>query len=260
MLAKIYFTILTLASYTVLEGFRQRLLSLLVAVITISLLIAEFAGMLAITEAQLIRSSLLGALLRFLGVLLVILHVLYCQAREESDKGLELLFSLPISRSLYFFGKLVGYLVLVLGMVCLFMLTLLLFAPPAQVALWGYSLFLELWIVVTMSFLAQLTLRKVPVAFLTVLLFYLLSRTMSSLQVVGQGAIMPQNSASLTFSNILLDTIAALLPSLDRFTQSAWLAYGQGGWDDVWLISVQSGAYIVLLFGAVLIDLQRKSL
>lgn len=251
---------LTFATLTVLEGMRQRLLLLLGGVLLVGLFLAGFAGELAVTEVAQIRSSLLGAFLRLAAVLLAALYVLQSQAREQDDKGLELVFSLPVPRSLYFFGKLAGYMLLVLVMVCLFCGALLFFAAPAQVALWGGSLFLELWIVVTFGFLVQLTLRKIPAAFLTILFFYFLSRTMASLQLVGQGALMPQDSLYLQTINTLLNAIAFLLPSLDRFTQSAWLAYGQGGWEDFLLVSVQSIVYFVWLCGAVLIDLYRKNL
>ena len=248
----------TLASLTVLEGVRQRFWLALGGVLLVGLLLAGFASFLAVTEARQIFSALLGAFLRLAAVLLIGLHVLSSQTRSHQDKVLELLFSLPVSRGVCFFGTLAGYALLVFFVVLLFCGTLLFFVPFAQVILWGGSLFLELLIVAVFSFLAQLTVRQVPAAFLVVLFFYLLSRTMTSLQWVGQGAIMPHDSVHLPVINAMLNAMAFILPGLDRFTQSEWLAYGQGGWEDFLFVIVQGVSYLVLLCGAVLIDLYRK--
>lgn len=250
----------TLATYTILEGVRQRLLPLLGGVILLGLALATFAGSLAITEASQIRAGILGAFLRWVAVLLATFHLLHSQGREQDDKGLELLFSLPLSRATWFFGTLAGYGVLALAMALLFTGALLAFAPLAPVALWGISLFLEVTIVMTFAFLVQLTIRKKSSAALIVLLFYFLARALSSLQWVGQGAIMPQSSTALQVVNTVLDGVAFLLPGLDRFTQSAWLVYGHGGGDDLLFVLIQSVAYLPLLCGAALVDLYRKPL
>lgn len=250
----------TLATLTLLEGARQRLFIILLGIVLAALSLASFAGSLAVTEAGEVRSTLLGAFLRLAAALLTALYVLHSQFRAYHDKGLELLFSLPLTRTVYLFGKLAGYALLIVIMVGLFSGVLLCFAPPLAVALWGVSLFFELWIVAAFSFLVQLTLRSFPAACLVVLFFYLLARTVASLQLVGQGAIMPHNSLYLSITNALLNAIAFLLPDFDRFTQSEWLAYSSGNWGDLLFIAGQGTIYLIFLAGISLIDLYRKSL
>lgn len=250
----------TLATLTLLEGARQRLFIVLLGILLVAFSLAGFVGSLAVTEVREVRSVFLGAFLRLAAALLTTLYVLHSQFRAYHDKGLELLFSLPLTRTVYLLGKLAGYALLIVIMVGVFSGSLLFFAPPLQVALWGVSLFFELWIVAAFSFLVQLTLRSFPAAFLVVLFFYLLARTVASLQLVGQGAIMPQNSPFLLTANALLHAIAFLLPSFDRFTQSEWLAYSSGNWHDLLFIAGQGSIYLILLAGVALIDLYRKSL
>lgn len=256
----VYSPCITLALLTLREGVRQRFLWVLVGVLLLGIFLASFARSLAVTEAQEIFNALLAGFLRLMAVLVTILYVLNSQARESQDQGMALLFSLPMARSSYFFGKLAGYALLVLCLVGLFSLPFLLFGSLAQGSLWGSSLFLELLIVVVFSFLVQGTIRPVPVAFVTVLLFYLLSRIMASLLLIGHGAILPQDSSYRIVLNTLLQTIAYLLPRLDRFTQSEWVVYDQGGWSDLYFVLMQSIGYLCMLCGAALFDLYRKSI
>ncbi|MEO5353364.1 MAG: hypothetical protein H7835_09185 [Magnetococcus sp. XQGC-1] len=250
---------LILLLLTCREGIRQRLLLVLLGVMGVGLFLAGFAGSLAVTEAGELRSAFLGAFLRLSAALLTALYVLHSQFREHQDKGLEWLLALPISKTVYYFGKISGY-ALLIGLMVLFFGTLLLFfAPAGQVALWGVSLLLELGLVAAFSFLVQLSLRSLPAAFLVVLLFYLLSRSMASLQLVGQGVIMPQGGIFWSFSRSVLDGVAYLLPALERFTRSEWLAYASGGWEDLLFVALQGGSYLLLLAGASLIDLYRKN-
>ncbi|MEO5363109.1 MAG: ABC transporter permease [Magnetococcus sp. DMHC-8] len=250
----------TLAALTVLEGARHRLFWILPGLVLVGLSLAGFAGSLALTEAGPLRGALLGAFLRLTGVILTAVYVLHSQSREYQDKGLELIFALPLTRTAYLLGKLAGYAVLVSCMVTVFAGVLLFFADPMPVVVWGVSLLMELWLVVAFSLLVQWTIHALPAAFLLVLLFYLLARILADLQWVGQGVLMPQGGLYWQAVNTTLAAIAWVLPSLDRFTRSEWLAYGSGGWDDLLFVLAQGSGYLLLLTGASLVDLYRKSL
>ncbi|MBF0462287.1 MAG: ABC transporter permease [Magnetococcales bacterium] len=250
----------TLTALTVREGIRQRLAWVMLGMVLVGLCLAGFAGSLAITEAEQVRSTLLGAFLRLSAALLTALSVLHSQNQEYQDKRAEWLFSLPLPRTVYLFGKLAGYAILIGIMAVLLASVLPFFAPPAQVALWAGSLFWELWIVAAFSLLVQWTIRSLPAAFLLVLLFYLLSRTLAGMQSVGHGAILPQEGLPWLAAQAVLEVISFLLPRLDRFTQSEWLAYGSGNWADLLFVLAQGGSYLILLAGVSLWDLSRKRL
>ncbi len=259
MLKSDFRPILTIAAVTALEGYRTKLLWLVAGVLLVGVALAGFGGTLAVTEGDQIQSAMLGAWLRLSAVLVTTLFVLNGQVREFNDKGLELVLSLPIPRASYYFGKLTGYIFSILPMVALFTVTLLFYAPAAQVGLWGFSLLMELILIVALSLLCLFTFNQVPPAFSMVLAVYLLARSITSLQLVGHGPIMPGYATYMVVMNGLVDGIAYLLPGLDRFTRTEWLVYGGGGWADAGFVAGQGLVYLVFLSGASLIDLYRKN-
>jgi hypothetical protein len=134
-----------------------------------------------------------------------------------------------------------------------------LYAPAGQAALWATSLGCELLIVVAFSLLCLFTFHQVTVAVSVVLGFYVLSRSMAAIQLVGSsGPFADSGGLSQRVMTTVIDAIAYVLPSLDRFTSSEWLAYHTGQWQDLLRVAGQTGVYLVLLAGAGLFDLYRK--
>src|SRR5256885_10752379 len=101
--------IASLARATLLEAVRNRLLWLGVVVVVIAFGLAQFLNQVAITESREIQTALLAAALRVAAVFMVAVFVITSMVRESSDKVTELLLSLPVRRSAYFFGKFSGY-------------------------------------------------------------------------------------------------------------------------------------------------------
>jgi Cu-processing system permease protein len=252
--------ITTIAGITVQEGMKTRLLPLVLGVLVLGVVLASFAGSLATTEGDQIQSALLGSYLRFAGVLLSSLFVLNSQVREFNDKGLDLVLALPVPRGGYFFGKLVGFALIALQITMLFTFVLLFYSSVDQVALWGVSLFFELLIVITLSLLCLFTFSQVPAAFISVFAIYILSRSVSSLILVGQGPIMPHRAIINWLMNQTMEGLAFVLPALDRFTSSEWLVYGTGTLEDLLFVASQGVIYVALLSAAALIDFYKKNL
>ena len=249
----------TIATYTALEGVKTRLLWLVVGTALAGVMLASFAGTLSVTETVEIQRGILSAFLRFSGVLIICLFVLNSQVREFNDKGLELVLALPVTRTVFFFGKLAGYALTALPITLIFLATLAFYARIDQTLLWGVSLFFEQLIIIGLSLLCLFTFSQVPAAFSMVLAIYLLGRTLSSLQLVGHGPIMPHYTTQMVFMNAMIDAIAYILPSLDRFTRSDWLMYNSGGWADLAYVMGQGFIYLLLLSAVALIDLHRKN-
>lgn len=249
----------TIAYYTVLEALRNRLLWLALLVVGLCLGLAVFLQQVAMTESREIQSSFVAALFRLSAVFIVCAFIITSMVREYNDKGLELFLALPMPRASYFFGKLVGFGLCAGLLAVLFCLPLLLYASPAAVALWGLSLVCELLIMSAMCLFCIITFTQVMPAMSAVLAFYLLSRSIAALQLIGQGPLteptLPQRVA-----NLIINGIAALLPRLDYFTQASWLAYTEAPWPDLGPIAVQALVYGFLLCSAALFDLYRKNL
>lgn len=252
--------VFVVARYTVLEALRNRLLGLALVLLVAGFGLAEFIGALAITETVQFQSSFLGALLRIAAVLVTSLFVITSMVREFNDKGLELVLSLPIPRASYFLGKLAGFSFLAIIAALLCSVLLLIYAPPAQVALWGVSLTCELILIIALSILCLFTLSQVTIALTAVLAFYMLSRVISTIQLIARGPLTETDSVSQQVLRTLVDALAFLLPELHRFTASEWLAYHNGDWKALALVLGQTLIYLVFLAGAGLFDLYRKNL
>lgn len=249
-----------IAYYTLLEALRNRLLWLLVGVLLAGFGLAEFLGAVAITETRQFQSGFMGALLRAFAVFVLSLFVITSMVREFNDKGLELVLSFPIPRSSYLFGKLVGYAGLALVIAAVSALCLLAYAPGFQALLWALSLTMELLIVIAVSLLCLFTFSHVTLALSAVMAFYLLSRSMTAIQLMGHFPVIAPETVAQDVIVGFLDALAFLLPDLDRFTASEWLIYHTAGWAELLPIAGQTLIYLSLLCAAALFDLYRKSL
>ena len=251
--------ILPIARYTLLEALRNRLLWLALILVAAGLAFTQFLQQVAITESNQIQAALLAALVRVGSVFMLAGFVVTSMVREFNDKVMELILSRPLRRSSYFFGKLAGYAAIALALALISSLPLALFAPAPQVALWGLSLACELLIVTAFSLFCVLSLTQVISALAAVAGFYLLSRSISALQIMAANPLSDALSLGQTFVNFVIDAIAFLLPGLDRMTQTGWLIYSAPTAAEIIGVLTQTAVYVLLLCGAALFDLQRKN-
>lgn len=249
----------TIAFYTLLEALRNRLIWLIVVVVLAAIGISGFLDELALTEKSEIQLALLASFLRFSSVFLLAMFVVTSMVRESNDKGLELVLALPLPRAAYLFGKMTGFAVLAMIPAILFGLLTALLAQPLQSVLWTLSLIVECWIVVAVSMLCVLTFNQVVPALSSVMGFYLLARSITSLQLIGDQPVI-ENSFSQKIIHYMIECLSAVLPHLDSFTRTEWLVYSTGNWTAISLLSGQGVIYLTLLSGAALFDLYRKNI
>ena len=126
---------LTLARYVILEARRTGLPLLAVGALTTGVGIAGFLSQLALTESAALQVGVLAAFFRICAVFLTGTFVVTSIVRESNDKGIELLLSLPISRSTYFLGKLAGYAATGAMLAAMFSVVMLLWSTPHAVAI-----------------------------------------------------------------------------------------------------------------------------
>ena len=252
--------VFTIARFTALEAARGRLAWLVAGFTLAGCVLATFAGEIAITETREARGGLLAAWLRACAVFTVSAFVTASAVRELHDKGLDLILSMPVRRGTYYAGKLAGFAGVSVLSAAACGLALVWFAPPAQVALWAASLGLELLIVIAMSLLCVLTFPQIAWALGTVIGFYVLSRAMAALQLMAHDPLADPASVAQQLIRALVDTLAFVLPDLDRFTESEWLIDGAGTIADLGFAAMQAVIYVALLCAAALFDLYRKAL
>lgn len=248
-----------IALFTFLEALRNRLLWLVLVFVLIGVGLAEFLGAVAITETRQFQSGFMGALLRAAAVFILSLFVITSVVREFNDKVVELVLSLPVPRSSFLLGKLAGYSALAALVALLCGLFLLIYAPPLQVIIWTLSLCMELLIVTALSLLCLFTFSQVTAALSAVMAFYLLSRSITAIQLMGHFPVVSMDSLAQTVIAGFLDALAFVLPALDGFTLSAWLIYHTASWSALAPILGQTVIYVGLLSAAAMFDLYRRN-
>src|SRR6266446_5415884 len=231
----------TLARFVLLEARRSGLPWLALACIALSIGLAGFLSEVALTESRTLQAAVVAAVLRACAVFLVAAHVASSTLREMNDKGLELMLTLPLSRSTQYLGRLAGFCVLGICVAAAFSAPLLLWAAPSAVALWGLSLSCECALVAAAALFFSMTLAQLVPAIAATAGLYLLARSMAAIQSIAGG---PLAEASLPhqLARWAVDAIALLLPRLEAVTRTGWLLYGPP----------DAGAYAAALAGLVL--------
>jgi len=252
--------ILTVAGTTVLEALRNRLAWLAAAVVGASLALAQFLNQVAIAESLQIQLALLAALLRVAAVFIVATFVITSMVREANDKVTELLLSQPVPRSTYFVAKLAGYSLVAAALAVGFSLPLALFAPVSGVLVWAASLMCELMIVASVSLFCVVSLTQVLSAFAATAGFYLLSRSMTAMQVIASASVTNEHTIADSVITAVVNAIALILPGIDRMTRTEWLLGASPGTGEALGLLGQGALYVVLISSATLFDLHRKNL
>jgi ABC-type Na+ efflux pump permease subunit len=249
----------TLARSVLLEARRGGLPWLAAGCIVLGLALAAFLSQVALTESLALQAAVVAAVLRACAVFLIAAQVASSTLREINDKGLELMLSLPLSRSTQYLGRLAGFAGCAVALAAAFSLPLLLWAPPGAVALWGVSLACEATLVAAAALFFAMALAQLVSAIAATAGFYLLARSVAAIQAIAGG---PLAEASLAgeLARGVIDAIALLLPRLDAATRTEWLLYGAPsaaayGWALGGLV-----VYALLLIAAGLFDFHRKNL
>lgn len=251
--------ILTIARFTLIESIKNRLFTVVLLGIISLFGLTQFIGELAVTETTQIQSAITGMILRLFAVFIICIFVITSTIREFNDKGLELIISLPVDRYSYLAGKMLGFCLLAVFIAIIVCIPLALIDTTSQLILWCFSLICELWILTALSLLCLITFKNVTTALSSVVAFYLLARTISTIQLMGDSPILGTAAISHKIINVVVDIIATLLPELDQFSKTEWLVYGGGGGSEYMFVAGQTIIYVVLLFAAACFDLNRKN-
>lgn len=250
---------LLLARSTLLEARRSGLPWLVLGLLAAALGLAAFLSQVAVTESRELQAAFAAALLRAGAAFLLAVHCASSVVREANDKVLELALALPLSRRQFYLGKLIGYGAIGAGLAATFCVPMLLWAAPADVALWGISLACELLLVSAASLFFAYTLANVVPAIAATGGLYLLARSIAAIQLLSRGAA-TDGTWTQDLARGAVDAVALLLPRLDAATRSDWLLYGAPAAGD--FVAILGGLllYSALLCAAGLFDFQRRNL
>src|SRR6185295_4521305 len=210
-----------LVRLVLLEARRGALPWLALTAVALSLGLAAFLSQVALTASRSLQAAIVAAVLRACAVVLVAARVL----REINDKGLELMLSLPLARSAQYTSRFLGFALCGVLLAFFFAMPLLLWASPAAVALWGLSLAFEAAVMAAAALFFAMSLAQLLPAIAASAAFYLLARTMASIQPIATGPHRDASSADRV-ARWAVDAVALLFPRLDGVTRTEWLLYG----------------------------------
>jgi len=250
---------LLLAHSTLLEARRSGLPWLALGLLAAALGLAAFLSQVAVTEGRELQAALAAALLRAGAAFLLAAHVAASVVREANDKVLELALALPLSRSQYYVGKLVGYGTIGLGFAAAFALPMLLWAAPGSAALWSASLAAELLLVCAASLFFAVTSANVVPAIAATAGLYLLARSIAAIQLLARGPL-AEETWTQSIARGAVDAVALLLPRLDAATRSEWLLYAPPAPGEYGAAVGALILYAGLLCAAGLFDFHRRNL
>ncbi|MBY0578775.1 MAG: ABC transporter permease [Burkholderiales bacterium] len=251
--------IVTIARYTLLEALCNRLLWLVLLSVFLGLGFSLFLQQIALIESRQIQLGALAVLYRLFAVFFLASFVIAGMLREYHDKGVEFFLAMPMTRSIYFFGKLLGYATASFLLATLYSLPLFWGNEMGSVLLWGISLFLELLLMGSVSFFFAITLTQIPSAMAAVFGFYLLSRSMGTLSLIMNGPLAAHDFMQ-EIVDMTISGVGFFIPRLDGYTQTSWLIYPGSSWHELLPVALQTAIYMTLVSSAALFDFCRKNL
>lgn len=252
-------SVATLARFALIEARRSGLPWLALGSVAFALGLAGFLSQVAITESVQLQAAVSAAFLRACAVFVVATFVVTSTVREANDKGIELVLSLPVSRSAYYLGKLCGFMLCGVALAACFALPLLLWAAPGPVALWGASLAAEGLLVAAAALFFAMALGQMLPSLAATAGLYLLARVIATIHAITVGPLTDPTLAN-KLARWAVDAIALVLPRLDAVTRTDWLLYGAPtGWHYAKVLA-GLGVYVALLAVAGLFDFHRRNL
>jgi hypothetical protein len=252
--------ILTIARYTLLEAWRTRLLLLAAAVLAFVWAGSLFIHGIAITESERMQWSFFAAGARLASVFMLALYITSSMVREFNEKGLELVLAIDLPRSNYILGKLGGFIGVAFVLALMAALPLVALAPAGVGAVWATTLFLELTIVSALSVFCIVSFSHVLPAFTLIIGFYLLARTITAIRLMSDTPLLGAMGGARPAIDFGVDVLAYVIPPLDRFAATEWIASKAVDTDVIGFAVVQTAVAVALLLGAALFDFYRREI
>ncbi|MDE3011882.1 MAG: ABC transporter permease [Pseudomonadota bacterium] len=246
-----------IARYTLLEYLRGRLVAGGVAVMLAALALEQLLDGVAITEAHATQATLGGALVRPAMALLLASAIIVSHVREAGDRTRDWMLACALPRPCWLAGRLLGHAAAALLLVPLLLLSVLAAGGLDAAVRWSSGCALELLLCACMASFLSLTLRQAPLALLAFAAWYLLARSLASLQLIAAAPLLADGGTWIAFVRHALDALGVLMPRLDLFAPAGWLE-GSGSWADLFQPLLQTAAYVTVLVTASVVDLQRS--
>jgi hypothetical protein len=201
-----------------------------------------------------------AALARLASVFMLALYLTSSIARDFQEKGLELMLALDLPRAAFILGKLLGFMAIAALLGTIACLPLLAWVPMHVVGIWGLTLFFELAIVAAASLFCIVTFNHVMPAVTLVAAFYLLARAIGAMRLIAETPLIGNLGGARPIVVSTVDALSYVLPTLDRFALTEWIAQQTVSAQVLGPIALQTLVYVTLLTTACLVDFYRREI
>jgi ABC-type transport system involved in multi-copper enzyme maturation permease subunit len=248
------------ARYAVLEGVRTHLLWTVAG----SLLILCFASLvidqLAITESTRVRLTFLGAGCRLAVMAILCQHVVASVVREFNDEAVQLVLALPLRRSAFYTGKLLGYCSLALLVVLMAGTMLAPFSHWQLLIPWLAMLYAEAALMTGIALFCAMGTRQMLFGTLLAAAFYATARSIATIGQLAAARLAAQSEGMFALvSSAAVQLLSFALPDLSRFARTDWLVDGGATPGDLVAATLQTTVYVLLVSSAGIHDLNRRN-
>lgn len=248
-----------LTGYVLRAAVRDKIVISLLLAMLAGTCLAIFMGSSAVIEGAQSGAVFIGASLRVVGVLGLVLFAVFHIRRSFEHKDVEFLLSRPISRVQFLlsFSAAFSLMAAIVGIaegICLSVIMPEPFMPGTL--LWVTSIVVENIIMVNVAFFFALVLSSAVSGALASLGLYALARMMGEiLGIIDAGTgVMP----GIEFISAVMKMISSVMPRLDLMGQTSWLIYGPDGTVGYGFLLLQGLVFTALVISAASIDLLRR--
>ncbi|MEM7565366.1 MAG: hypothetical protein AAF353_20375 [Pseudomonadota bacterium] len=206
----------------IMLGILSRKLALLVVVlILVAVISGSFLAELSIINGVSIVAAFVADFLRYSLALLLILVIASSVAEDYEFQQFERLLTMPLARWQYIAAQVlvVAFLSFLLSIAVLFVMTF--YSGFSTAVYWAISLWMELFLVGLLGFLAIMSLEKVPLAVFFSIAVYMLAK-MSGLitTIVSESVRLSDGSVTSRTVEVIFNGLLYLFPGTDSFAQN----------------------------------------
>lgn len=247
--------------YIVLTAVRDRLMIGMTLALLGAVLVASFLGDATFLEGRETALTFAGFSTRLILVAGLILFVCFHVQRSFENREIDLMLSRPMSRTQFVLITWASFsgLAAAMALVAVVVLPIAGSTDGRGLALWTASLLLEALLVVAMALFFALSLRSAVAATMASFGFYLVARMEGFLLGIMQSDwnAVAQNAMGDIMSKAIY-VVGLVLPRLDLFGQTWWLAYGDTDGTGLLPVLTQAAVYLPLLLCAAVYDFRRR--
>ena len=244
-----------------LTAVRDRLMAGLAIALLGAVLVSSFLGEATFMEEREMALAFAGFSTRLILVTGLVLFVCFHVQRGFENREIDLMLSRPISRPQFVLITWAGFsgVALLMALVAVVLVPLAGWPARGGLLLWAGSLVLETLLVVAVALFFALSLRTAVGSAMATLGFYLLARMAGFLLGIVQSdwkAVATDMIGTVLGYGVY--AVGLVLPRLDLFGQTWWLAHGNTGGAGLLPVAAQAAVYIPLLLAAAMFDFRRR--